>query len=105
MNVAEKKAHTEPVKSDGVARASFVKAKIKSLPIEQREDIVKEWIAIREVDDRAHRDHKHVRLESLVVLNKLKSLLMGSVPWFTLGDSVERLQPHYNFRCVHRRLG
>src|SRR5262249_26135601 len=55
-----------------VARGTcFVEAEVEALAVVQRENVVKERIFVRKLDDGAGRNDEHVRLEGLVALEEL----------------------------------
>ena len=105
MNVAEEKAHAQPVKPHGVGGPCFIQAKIKPLPIEEREHVVKKRIVIREIHHGSHGNHQHMRLKCFVVLNQLKFPLRGAIPCISFRRRFERLQPHHDFRRIRCCFG
>lgn len=74
MDIAKEKANTDAIKADRACRASFVKAQIKTLSFEQREDIVKKRIAIREINDCTNLDGQEMRFKYFMTLHQSLSL-------------------------------
>ena len=68
VNFAEDAHDPGPVETNGLGPAGGVAAEIKAPDLRQREDIVVDAIAVRELDRGASRDRQHVRHERLVSL-------------------------------------
>ena len=49
MNVTEQKADPETIESNRIGCSRFIEPEIKSFAIKQRENIMKEWIAIGKI--------------------------------------------------------
>src|SRR5580698_6736232 len=76
MNVAKDIGNAFSWKCYGLSCSSLVKSKIKTFPIEEREDIVKERICIGKLNNRIYRDDLEVRKEHAILL-KQGVLLVG----------------------------
>src|SRR6266576_1239125 len=70
MNVAKDERDSRTIETDVASGPSFVKTKVEPLALKQRKDIVKERIAIGELDHGPDWDHKQVGLEAFVVLHQ-----------------------------------
>ena len=73
MDITEDVANPWRVESHGVGSASFVQAKIKSLSVKQRKDIVKERIEVGEIDNRPDRNCQNMRLKPFMLLQDLEA--------------------------------
>jgi len=97
MNIAEEKADACMVEADGVGGTSFIEPEIETLAIEERKDVVKEGIAIREVHDGTDADNGEVRMKRLILLDDLRLLAGVGGSWYSV---VGRNEPHDHFRRV-----
>src|SRR5579863_9055845 len=70
MNIAEYVRHPASRKCDRLRRTGLVQAKVKTLPLKQREDIMKERIGVGELYCAAKRNHQQMRYKSAVFLQQ-----------------------------------
>src|SRR5438128_7495234 len=63
MNIAKYIADARSVKANVTGRASFIETQIETFSFKKREDIMKERVVIRKVDDRAHLYDQKMRHE------------------------------------------
>src|SRR5580704_11447065 len=73
MNIAEEKTHPGTVELNRLAGPGFVKSKVKPLAVEQRENIVQEWIPIGKLDGSSHLSDQDMWIKTLVDLCDLRS--------------------------------
>ena len=100
VNVAEDVRDARFVELHKLRASTLIQAEIEALAVEQREDIVKKRIAIRELDLASRWNHQQRRMEHLLLLNQLgdlRCLLRGRRRRW---GGPKRREPHHNLRSI-----
>jgi hypothetical protein len=77
VNVAEDVRDSRTIEGDIAVTARLIEPKIESFALKKRKYVMKEGIAIWELDHGADRDHKDVGLETFMVLGKARRIFGG----------------------------
>jgi hypothetical protein len=105
VNVAEKKTHTGTVEVNRLAGPCFVKSKVESFAVKERENIMQEGILVGKLDRCPNLNNEDVRIETLIHLRNLRRGMARCRRGNSYRSRCERRKPNHDFRQIDGFLG